>query len=90
MTDTLPVDPAILAAAASVHIPADAVLYGPAELIWAQPGRPDYAWRCGACAWTASLYRTEPGCRRSAEKHAGGHEGVTVRHIADELVSGAQ
>lgn len=46
--------------------PAGTIIAGPAMLVWANPFREDYGWRCGSCPWTAGLYKT----RRNAEKSA--------------------
>jgi len=61
--------------------PAGTIIVGPAMLVWANPFREDYGWRCGSCPWTAGLYKTRRGAEKSAAKHAGEHPGIKVRWL---------
>ena len=61
--------------------PAGTIIVGPAMLVWANPFREDYGWRCGSCPWTAGLYKTRRNAEKSADKHAGEHPGIKVRWI---------
>jgi hypothetical protein len=61
--------------------PAGTIIVGPALLVWANPFRDDYGWRCGNCRWTASTYKTRRNAEKSANKHAGEHPGIKVRWI---------
>lgn len=61
--------------------PAGTIIVGPALLVWANPYRTDYGWRCSACRWTASLYKTRRNAEKYADKHAEEHPGIRVRWI---------
>jgi hypothetical protein len=61
--------------------PAGTIILGPAMLVWANPFREDYGWRCGSCPWTAGLYKTRRNAEKSAATHAGEHPGIKVRWI---------
>lgn len=61
--------------------PAGTIVVGPALLVWANPYREDYGWRCGSCRWTAGLYKTRRNAEKSAARHAEEHPGIRVRWI---------
>jgi hypothetical protein len=61
--------------------PASTIIVGPALLVWANPYREDYGWRCGSCRWTASTYKTRKNAEKSAATHAEQHPGIKVRWI---------
>jgi hypothetical protein len=61
--------------------PAGTIVVGPALLVWANPFRNDYGWRCGSCRWTASTYKTRRNAEKSANTHAEEHPGIKVRWI---------
>lgn len=66
-------DAVLPALARSLTVPVGTVLYGPGADVWRNPLRTDWAWRCGDCPQTGSLYLTERGAQEAAEKHAAEH-----------------
>lgn len=66
------------ALADEVEVGPGTVVFGPGALVWGNPDRDDWAWRCGCCRWTGSNYGTEYTGRSSAERHLVEHPGAWI------------
>ena len=77
------------ALADEVELPAGTVVFGPAALVWANPDRMDWAWRCGCCTWTASNYQTEYTGKSSAQRHLAEHPDARLAIPARRVRSAA-
>lgn len=63
----------------AVRLPHSAILCGPGRLVWGNPFRTDYAWRCGPCPWTGSNYRSSLAAEKAAQRHWAEDHGGPVR-----------
>lgn len=69
-----------------VPVPPGTLLLGPSPLVWGNPFRPGWSWRCGPCEPCTWNQGTERGARRAARKHiTGAHPAGLPIHEAAHL-----
>lgn len=61
--------------------PPGVIVVGAASIVWANPFRDDYGWRCGDCPRYENTHQSRGSAERAAGKHRQKHLGIKVRWI---------